>query len=173
MKLTEEQIKFLDRVVIPSKIDETFAVWNLNSDGEVDVDGSIQMSGMEMELTEIPVKFGTVNGWVNCSNMKLTTLKNCPRKITGHFAVQNNNLTSLSHHPLNIDGGFYFEGNRLTDYFKSIKEEDFPFWSNRTFWYNILKEYPFLINIGMKYLDKRGLKSILKRNPQLKIYLKN
>ena len=145
MELTKEQINFLDYVC-----DGT---WELNSDGEVDVDGWVDIN--DTSLTKIPVKFGSVYGTFDCSNNELTTLENCPNYTLNTFSC---------------------EGNNLTNYFKNIKEEDFPLW-NKLHWGNkwwnggILKEYPFLINIAKKYLKKTELKWILRNYPQTKIYL--
>jgi hypothetical protein len=141
MKLTKKQIKFLDRVC---KEDNG---WTLNSNGEVDVRKSVYMD--KMKLTEIPVKFGIVTGFFSCSNNRLTSLKNCPDFVGGDF---------------------YFDNNQLTDYFKSIKEEDFPHWC-RLVWGEVLPEYPFLVNIGVKYFDRDELKEYLILSPQTKLYL--
>jgi hypothetical protein len=149
MNLTKEQIYFLDRVCVSNY---TYGArrWTLNPNGEVDVDGFVSM-GCE-NLSEIPVKFGRVSEWVDCRHNKLTTLKNCPNYIGGDFYLYNNNLT---------------------DYFKSIKEEDFPHWKNLD-WVPILYEYPFLINIGKKHLDIiYPLRDILNDYPQTKLYYKD
>ena len=87
MELTKEQIKFLDEVCRYSK-------WYINEKGEVDVDGNVNM--IEMQLTEIPVKFGEVSGWFDCSHNNITTLKNCPDSIGGMFNCFNNNPTKKS-----------------------------------------------------------------------------
>ncbi len=144
MKLTEEQIQFLDKVCGRQ-------YWTLNSEGEVDVDGDVNMS--YMNLTEIPVKFGTVSGRFACYNNNLTTLKNCP--------------TSM-----NISSGFYCFRNNLTEYFKSIKAEDFPLWCNLDWWW-MIKEYPFLINISSPIKSDGSLKYYLNQFPQTKLYLKD
>jgi len=141
MQLTKEQIEFLDKVCRYSK-------WTLNEKGEVDVDGNVNISSMN--LTEIPVKFGIVEGYFRCSHNKLTTLKNCPTSV---------------------GGSFYCEGNNLKDYFKNLKEEDFPHW-DKLRWGWILKEYPFLINIMMKYYDMDYLIHGLNEFPLTKLYLK-
>ena len=142
MQLTNEQIEFLDMVC--------FGEWKLNSKGKVDVKGSVNMR--DMNLTEIPVKFGRVEGYFACSSNKLISLKNSPNSIIGKFE-------------------FHCSNNNLTDYFKNIKEEDFPHW-NKVHWWVILKEYPFLINIAKKYLNRDILKGYLFQNPQTKLYLK-
>ena len=140
IQLTKEQIEFLDVVVS--------GTWKLNSNGEVDVKGWVGMQGMN--LTEIPVKFGSVWGDFNCSKNHLTTLKNAPKSIVG--------------------GRFYCSNNQLTNYFKNIKEEDFPHW-DKLYWGFIIEDYPFLINIGKKYMTKDYLEEYLERFPLTKIYL--
>jgi hypothetical protein len=71
--------------------------WEINSNGEVDVDGDVDMSGLD--LTEIPIKFGEVDGDFNCSNNNLTTLKNCPTYVGGYFDCSSNKLESMLHSP--------------------------------------------------------------------------
>jgi len=141
MELTEEQIEFLDKGV-------KRGTWTLNEKGEVDVDGNVNISSMN--LTEIPVKFGSVSGYFYCSDNNLTTLKNCPNFVGEWF--------NSSYNP-------------LTNYFKNIKEEDFPHWDKLS-WDSDLNEHPFLINIGKKYLDEEDLKVVLDAYPLTKIYLK-
>jgi hypothetical protein len=143
MKLTKEQIEFLNKVCYSRKH------WNLNSNGEVDVEGYADMRGMN--LTEIPVKFGRISGYFSCGGNNLTTLKNCPDSIGSGM-------------------GFYCYSNNLKDYFKNTKQEDFPHW-DRLNWGDVLEEYPFLINIGKKYIDNDDLKDILEDVPQTKLYL--
>jgi hypothetical protein len=145
MKLTKEQINFLNEVCEDSE-------WMLNSEGEVDVDGYVYMDFME--LTEIPVKFGRVNGYFSCSGNKLTTLKNCPKRMVGYDPV------------------LYCDHNNLTEYFKNIKDRDFPHW-DKLLWFEFLPEYPFLINIMKKYLDNDDLKKCLNSIPETKIYYKD
>jgi hypothetical protein len=149
MKLTEEQIEFLDKVCAD--------VWTLNSNGEVDVIhslGSPNMSNVIIsgkDLKEIPVKFGRVDGYFDCSNNNLTTLKNCPDYVGGEF---------------------FCYGNNLTDYFKNIKEDGFKHW-DKLYWGPLIKEYPFLVNISKKYLLRWNFGSYVKKYPQSKIYLKD
>jgi hypothetical protein len=144
MELTEEQIKFLN--------DHCKGKWTLNENGEVDVEGNVTI--FENGLTDLPVKFGKVNGTFFCSNNKLTTLKN---------------------YPTYVGGAFYCYNNKLTDYFKSIKEDDFPLWDKMN-WLGLLGEYPFLINIGKKYapyiMGQYDLNYVLNKFPQTKLYLK-
>ena len=139
MKLTEQQIEFLDRVC--SGRDN----WKLNSNGEVDVERDVDIC--HLNLTEIPIKFG---------------------RVGGDFWCYGNQLTSLEFAPKIVGGKVYCSFNKLTNYFKNIKEEDFSHWDKLN-WVVILQEYPFLINIGKKYI--KDLKGYLKEYPLTKIYL--
>ena len=199
MQLTKEQIEFLNKVVkgvhktTESGFEEHCLSWKLNSNGEVDVDGSVNM--YYMNLTEIPVKFGSVNRSFNCSYNQLKSLKNAPKSVGGYFDCSDNQLTSLEFAPTSVRGDFscynnqltslegcptsvgrdfYCVYNNLTNYFKNIKEEDFPHWDKLNWcvgWWTILDEYPFLINIAKKYITKDDLKMCLNKYPQTKIYL--
>ncbi len=152
MELTEEQKYFLDSVCLgiykTTENGEEYLSWTLNSDGKVDVKGNVSIS--DGTLTEIPVKFGMVNGGFNCNFNNLTTLKNCPDFV--------------------VDGGFYCHINPLYDYFKSIKEEDFTLWG--VMYWDILKECPFLVNIAKKYIDV-DLSHYLNQFPLTKLYYKD
>ena len=98
-----------------------------------------------MNLTEIPVKFGRVDGDFYCSFNNLTTLEHLPNKL---------DRLSCSH-------------NNLTNYFKNIKEEDFQHWGKLDC-VTIIKEYPFLINIIVKYF--KNVDYFLNRYPMTKLY---
>ena len=139
MELTKEQIEFLDKVCGGKN------KWKLNSKGEIDVKNTVWV--VYKNLTEFPVKFGSVDGYFYCYKNHLTSLEGCPTSV---------------------DGSFYCHGNQLTNYFKTIKEEEFPHWDKLN-WSSILNEYPFLINIGKKYV--KDLKYYLDNCPQTKLYL--
>ncbi len=141
MKLTEEQIKFLEW--------GCDGKWTLTPDGKVDVDGSFITS--EFNLTEIPVKFGNVTGNFNCTDNNLTTLENCPDFVGSKIG---------------------FDGNNLTEYFKSIKEKDFPHW-DKLYWGDVIREYPFLINLVEKYSKCDDLPLWMDMYPLTKLYYKD
>jgi len=78
------------------------------------VNGEVWLS--KKQWTEIPawLKDVEIAGDFDCSNNKLTTLKNCPQKIGVHFRCSNNQLTSLEGCPENIGGDFCCHNNQLT-----------------------------------------------------------
>jgi len=185
MQLTQEQIKFLNKVVERGN-------WTLNSNSGVYVDGDVSM--IDMNLTEIPVKFGKITGDFGCSQNSLTSLNGCPTTVNGifwcncnnltsleftpsyvggDFGCSHNNLTSLEFAPSKVGGGFYCYNNPLKDYFKNIKEEYFEHWNKLYWrWCNMIEEYPFLINIAKNYVDKETFIDLIKKYPKTKLYLK-
>jgi hypothetical protein len=102
----KDREEFLDRVCGGRKY------WTLNPNGEVDVKWSVNMN--DMNLTEIPVKFGRVEVDFHCSGNNLTTLKNCPNSVNKDFWIHNNKLTSLEFAPTYVGGYYICENNRLT-----------------------------------------------------------
>jgi len=165
MELTKEQLEFLDRVVKGE--------WTLNSDGKVDVNSNVIMSSGE--FTEIPFKFGRVEENFICSFNNLTTLKNSPDYVGGVFSCRSNNLTNLDYLPKHIEEELYISSNNLYNFFKNIKEEDFPYWKNFMWVWgtsSLLDEYPFLINICKNHATRELLKEIIEKKPKTKLYLK-
>jgi hypothetical protein len=86
--------------------------YTIKDDGTVDVDGSVYLDCGE--LTELPLKFGTVTGWFNCSRNLLTTLEGSPKVVYGSFTCNNNRLTSLEEGPENVGFKFVCSMNKLT-----------------------------------------------------------
>ena len=86
--------------------------YTINDDGTVDVDGSVYLD--YCELTKLPLKFGTVTGWFNCSKNNLTTLEGSPKTVYGSFTCNNNRLTSLEGGPENVGFKFVCSINKLT-----------------------------------------------------------
>ena len=162
MELTKEQMEFLNKVC-----DGKYN-WAIDPKGNIEVIGDVDMRFMK--LTEIPVKFGKIGAHFYCSNNQLTTLKNCPDVVYYGFDCSYNKLTSLEFAPTSVWGDFYCSNNQLTNYFKNIKEEDFPHW-DKLYWGSIIEEYPFLINTGKKYMTKEEFRGYLEKFPQTKIYL--
>jgi len=159
----KEQIEFLDKV--------SYGDWTLNSDGKVDVDGSVILD--YLNLTKIPFKFGKVSGSFDCAQNNLTTLKNVPVWVGGDFNCYKNNLTSLEGCPDYVEGSFYCGINNLKNYFKNIKEEDFKHWSKfKLGWVLVIKEYPFLINIAKNYIPKERFIELIEHFPKTKLYLR-
>ena len=86
--------------------------YTINEDGTVDVDNEVYL--VSCNLTELPLKFGIVDGSFNCSNNELTTLEGSPKSVGSHFKCVNNKLTDLKGGPEKVDSYFDCERNELT-----------------------------------------------------------
>jgi hypothetical protein len=94
--------------------------WSIR-DGLVDVDGNVDL--WHIGLTKLPLKFGRVSGFFNCSDNKLTTLEGAPKEVGGNFnCSNNNNLTSLEGAPKEVGGDFSCYNNNLTSLEGAPKE---------------------------------------------------
>ena len=93
-------------------------------DGLVNVLGDVDISGRKLsgrKLTKIPVKFGRVGGYFNCSNNQLTHLEGGPRSVGGYFNCHNNQLASfrgIPEYSLNEEETFYCNGNPIYEIYK-------------------------------------------------------
>lgn len=99
----------------------------------IDVDGNVIL--VSCGLSEIPFKFGRVNGMFNVSNNSLTSLKNSPTIVadkficygnklisllggpseSGWYNCSYNSLKSLSGSPVRVNGNFLCNNNFLFD----------------------------------------------------------
>src|SRR5690606_659194 len=87
--------------------------WELNREtGRVDVRGNVNISGKN--LKELPLKFGRVDGYFDCSYNQLTSLEGSPNSVGGYFDCRNNQLASLEGSPNSVGEGFYCGDNQLT-----------------------------------------------------------
>jgi hypothetical protein len=86
--------------------------YTINPDGSVDVDGDVSLSNYR--FVKLPLKFGRVSGYFDCSLNKLSTLEGSPREVDGDFLCYNNQLTTLEGAPREVGGNFYCQANRLT-----------------------------------------------------------
>ena len=71
-----------------------------------------------LNLTKLPIRFGTVGGNFYCGDNKLTSLEGAPEKVGGSFDCEVNKLTSLEGAPKVVDGDFCCNDNY---YLTSIK----------------------------------------------------
>jgi len=52
-------------------------------------------------------------GYFDCSNNQLTSLKGAPREVNGNFSCSHNKLTSLEGAPREVKRGFYCYKNQI------------------------------------------------------------
>ena len=97
-----------------AKICQEYGIKNcsINQDGLVDVAGNVNLS--YKGLKKLPLKFGTVSGYFDCSVNKLTTLEGAPLRVGDGFFCSDNKLTTLEGAPQSVDGNFFCHNNQLT-----------------------------------------------------------
>lgn len=106
MGITRKEIReFCENLVIEN--------YTINRDLSVDVNEDVDLgfSG----ITEIPFKFGKVNGNFNVESCELVSLLNSPNEVKGYFKCSKNRLTSLEYLPKKIDKSIYLDSNHLTN----------------------------------------------------------
>lgn len=65
-------------------------------------------------VTELPFTFNEVGGNFSANGCQLESLRGCPKKVGGFFAVIRNNLTTLEHSPTTVGGNFLANESHLT-----------------------------------------------------------
>jgi hypothetical protein len=83
--------------------------YTINSDNSVDVDGDVYLWGKK--LKSIPLNFNIVNGYFNCGDNYLTSLKGCPVRVGDGFYCNYNRLTSLQYSPQYVESGNFSCGS--------------------------------------------------------------
>jgi hypothetical protein len=86
--------------------------WSINSEGLVDVNGDVKL--YNSGLNKIPIKFGKIIGYFDCSNNELKSLEGSPHTVVGDFDCSNNELKSLEGCTHTVGGNFYCQYNQLT-----------------------------------------------------------
>ena len=117
--------------------------WTLNSDGLVDIKGNVFLYAKN--LKKLPLKFGTVTGYFDCTQNKLISLEGSPHTVGDFFKCNGNQLTSLKGAPHTIGSGFNCEDNKLTSL------EGAPFSVGDNFWCrdNNIRSFEGLMNISL------------------------
>jgi hypothetical protein len=120
-----------------SKIDTICEKYNIknytiNSDNSIDVDGDVNL--WDKGLTSIPLNFNIVNGYFECDDNNLTSLKGCPVRVGNGFYCDNNNLTSLQYSPQYVESGDFSCGwNKIESlqYCTELIRDDFYCYDNK------------------------------------------
>jgi hypothetical protein len=86
--------------------------YTINSDNSVDVDDDVWL--YNKGLKSIPLNFNIVNGYFECGDNYLTSLKGCPVRVGSWFYCHGNNLTSLQYSPQYVENGnFSCDNNKI------------------------------------------------------------
>jgi len=75
--------------------------YTINSDGSIDVKGSVSL--FHYRLTKLPIRFNRVTGNFDCSYTGLISLENSPREVGGSFDCSGNRLRTLEFGPEKVD----------------------------------------------------------------------
>ena len=102
MKLNEVVLTELEKLLKKYKIRN----YTIREDGLVDVNGGVNIS--RGKFSKIPIKFGKITDYFNCSyNKYLTSLEDAPQEVGGSFICEVcDNLTSLEGCPQEIGRNF-------------------------------------------------------------------
>jgi len=85
--------------------------YTINKDKSIDVHEDVDIS--ERKLTKLPIKFNKIDGYFECSDNKLKSLKGCPKIVKGYFKCNYNKLKSLKGGPEIVEGDFSCYYNEL------------------------------------------------------------
>lgn len=86
--------------------------YTISKTGTVDINENMDLS--RQEFTELPIKFGKIEGNFLCCDNNLTSLNGAPEYVSGIFSCARNQITSLAGCPKEIKGDFICCVNKLT-----------------------------------------------------------
>ena len=141
--------------------------YSINSDGTVDVDGDVDISGGWIE--KIPLKFGSVTGDFLCQSNELTTLEGGPKEVGGNFNCSVNELTTLKGAPIRVGGNFDCYKNNLTSLEGAPENIDYYF--NCKFNDLISLEGLPIVDENKLYFEENPIWEVYKLFPNMKSYL--
>ena len=87
--------------------------YSINKDGLVDVDGSVFLNSRNLHI--LPLKFGKIKTYFDCSNNHLTSLSGSPTEVGDSFYCHNNKLITLVSGPKIVKAGYWCQNNKLKD----------------------------------------------------------
>lgn len=92
---------------------EKLSIFNytIHDDLTVDVNGDVSL--FSKNLTYIPVQFGIVSGFFDCSENQLTSLLGSPTEIGKSFFCSKNRLTSLEYLPAIVEKDIIASNNQI------------------------------------------------------------
>jgi len=107
LKTKEEIEKYMERF---GGMDD----WTINENLDVDVPGNTRLQTSFFLNGEFPFQFGTIDGWLDCSNCLLKSLIGAPHTVRGDFGCSNNQLISLEGAPRYVGGYFNCKKNPIS-----------------------------------------------------------
>jgi hypothetical protein len=100
--------------------------YTIMDDMSVDTPGSVRMR-RHFKGHKLPVKFGSVGGDFDLTNVRLTTLENAPHTVGDTFMCSGNKLTTLTHGPKSVNYGYVIGTNPLIN-LEGYPDQHAPEW---------------------------------------------
>lgn len=88
--------------------------YTINTRGEIDIDGDVDLSYKNIKEFPYFIQFGTIKGNFDCKHNNLTSLKGVPREVKETFDCSCNDLTSLEGAPEKVGRSFDCAHNYIT-----------------------------------------------------------
>ena len=122
----------LEKVVKAVKFIKTYNIENatLTDEGQINVDGDVNLSNKNLTDPDMTAKFGKVTGNFECQNNNLTSLDFAPDCVGGDFNCSYNNINDFDNIPIkHVGGKFYAYGadpDKLSKLKGIVKGEIYP-----------------------------------------------
>ena len=117
-----ETIKFINKYNIQNV--------TLTDEGQINVDGDVNLSNKNLTDPDMTAKFGKVTGNFECQNNKLTSLDFAPDCVGGDFNCSYNNINDFDNIPIkHVGGKFYAYGadpDKLSKLKSIVKGKIYP-----------------------------------------------
>lgn len=102
----------------------------LTDEGQINVDGDVNLSNKNLTDPDMTAKFGKVTGNFECQNNNLTSLDFAPDCVGGDFKCSYNNINDFDNLPIkHVGGNFYAYGaepDKLSKLKSIVKGKIYP-----------------------------------------------
>jgi hypothetical protein len=85
--------------------------YTIRLDGVVDVNGDVDLYGFQGKT--LPIRFGNVSGFFNCSSSNLTSLIGSHQSVGGYFTCFQTKVSSLEGAPQYVGGNFFCNSTKI------------------------------------------------------------
>jgi hypothetical protein len=117
LKKYESEYDYISRSIDVICSDYNIYDYTIDSNGFINVHDDVYMKHKRLSIfnyiSEMPLKFGKIDGRFSCESNKLTSLIGCPKTVTDSFSCAENKLTSLIGCPKVIGGNFDCRWNEI------------------------------------------------------------
>jgi hypothetical protein len=117
LKKYESEYDYISKSIDVICSDYNIYDYTIDSNGFINVHDDVYMKHKRLSIfnyiSEMPLKFGKIDGRFSCESNKLTSLIGCPKTVTDSFSCAENKLTSLIGCPKVIGGNFDCRWNEI------------------------------------------------------------